>query len=476
MEKLARRRFLTQSAAAIGWASMGTGIHAEDVLPIQVNRLDGSAHRMPDDFTGLSFEMPQLYSPEYFSASNSKLLEAFHGLGQRGVLRLGGSLSEYTRWQPDKGDFSSAKEETAIRSQNNWEWRLANSKSIRADHGAITPASLHALRGFLDATDWRCIYGLNFGSGSPARAADEADHVYRILGPRLLCFQLGNEADFFAGNPLFRSKPYGFEQYWADYQQFVGAVRAVQPQAKFAGPDVANNLAWVREYAERAKGEAPFVSAHHYAMGPAKDPAMNVDRLLARHDHALEKYVAEAGKIVADCGVPFRITECNSCFGGGKDGVSNTFASALWVADFMLQVAAAGCIGVNLHGGGDGLYTPIESIEDAQVLRPLYYGMQFAGKLAGYEIAPCSLPESVNASVYVGRRKRTTCLAIVNKSLERLTVAPDLAQTREIPSECEVLSAPELSTKEGVSLRAVSLRRSKVLAVDPLTAVLFRWG
>jgi len=85
------------------------------------------------------------------------------------------------------------------------------------------------------------------------------------------------------------------------------------------------------------------------------------------------------------------------------------------------------------------------------------------------------LPEGVNASVYVGRRKRTACLAIVNKSLERLTVAPDLAQMREIPSGCEVLSAPELSAKEGVSLRAVSPRRSKVLAIDPLTAVLFRW-
>ena len=52
--------------------------------------------------------------------------------------------------------------------------------SIRADHGAITPASLHALRGFLDATDWRCIYGLNFGSGSSARAADEAVAPPRI--------------------------------------------------------------------------------------------------------------------------------------------------------------------------------------------------------------------------------------------------------------------------------------------------------
>jgi len=454
---------------------MGTLIHAQDVLSIQAGHSEDSACRMPENFTGLSYEMPQLYSPEFFSATNGELLEAFHGLGRHGVLRMGGSLSEFTRWQPERGDFSTAKEDEAIRAQRNWEWRLTNSASIRGGQGAITPASLKELRRFLDATGWQCIYGLNFGSGSAARAADEANHVYRILGRRLLCFQLGNEADLFSSNPLLRHRPYDFEQYWAENRQFVATVRALQPKAQFAGPDVAGNLAWVRRYAERAKGEAPFVSAHHYAMGPAKDPAMNVDRLLARHDSALEKYVTEVGKIVADCGVPFRLTECNSCFGGGKDGVSNTFASALWAADFMLHLASAGCIGVNLHGGGDGIYTPIESSENGQALRPLYFGMQFAGKFAGFEIARYSLPEGVDASAYVARRQKTACIAVVNKSAERLTVAFDLAQTKAIPSACEVLSAPALSAKDGVSLRSVNVHGADAIIVEPFTSVLCRW-
>ena len=42
----------------------------------------------------------------------------------------------------------------------------------------------------------------------------------------------------------------------------------------------------------------------------------------------------------------------------GKQGVSNTFASALWGAELMYQVATRGGIGINFHGGGCGWYTP----------------------------------------------------------------------------------------------------------------------
>lgn len=47
------------------------------------------------------------------------------------------------------------------------------------------------------------------------------------------------------------------------------------------------------------------------------------------------------------------------CFGGGKPGVSNAFASTSWGADYMPHCACAGYAAVNLHSGGDGYYTPI---------------------------------------------------------------------------------------------------------------------
>ena len=72
--------------------------------------------------------------------------------------------------------------------------------------------------------------------------------------------------------------------------------------------------------------------------------------------------------------------------------VSDTFASALWSGDYMLQVAQAGYIGVNLHGGGNGLYTPIAGdTPEGFSARPVYYGMMLAERFAGSTFVEASL-------------------------------------------------------------------------------------
>jgi hypothetical protein len=77
-----------------------------------------------------------------------------------------------------------------------------------------------------------------------------------------------------------------------------------------------------------------------------------------------------------DSKLPFRLTETNSCYQAGKQGVSDTFASALWGGDLMYQLASVGGIGINFHGGGYGWYTPIAGTSrNGFVARPIYYGM-----------------------------------------------------------------------------------------------------
>ena len=56
--------------------------------------------------------------------------------------------------------------------------------------------------------------------------------------------------------------------------------------------------------------------------------------------------------------------ETNSFYGGGKDGVSNSFAAALWTLDYLLVLASYGCAGVNMETGVNHLgkisyYSPI---------------------------------------------------------------------------------------------------------------------
>jgi hypothetical protein len=51
---------------------------------------DAPLATVPQDFVAISFEMPQLYNPNYYAASNASLVLAYRKLSRNGVLRAGG--------------------------------------------------------------------------------------------------------------------------------------------------------------------------------------------------------------------------------------------------------------------------------------------------------------------------------------------------------------------------------------------------
>lgn len=470
--KFDRRSFI----AMTGMLALPARAWAEPLSTITIGAPGTGGVTVPEDFLGLSYETPQLYNHAFFSPHNQQLIEAFRGIAPHGVLRFGGSLSAYSRWRRPGADFGSVKEESAIATQRNWEWKLLDPPLTHPIAGAITPEALRSLRGFLDATGWRCIYGLNFGSGTIARAVDEADYVHRILGPRLLCFQLGNEADFWAGNPLLRGKDYSFDLYWDEYRSFVRAVRARVPKAPFAGPDVAINLDWLARFAERARGDALFCSGHYYGMGPASDPRMDARKLLANGNEKLAQEMAAVEEIATRTGMRFRMTEGNSCFGGGKAGVSDAFASALWGFDYALQTASAGYLGINLHGGGEGFYTPIASSPAGQVLRPLHYGMASFALFLGTRLRVCPIAETLNATSYLADNGRTRLLAIINKSGTPLTIRlADRLGLSTPPSSGHLLSAPALDDKVHIRIEPIVPNSAFLPTVPPYSALTLRW-
>jgi hypothetical protein len=118
--------------------------------------------------------------------------------------------------------------------------------------------------------------------------------------------------------------------------------------------------------------------------------------------------------------LPYRMAEGNSCYNGGKPGVSDAFASALWGADFMLLLAQLGVSGVNLHGGGRGFYTPIAGGGSAPFqVRPLYYGMLVFRAFASGSLVPCKLDAGgINATAYACiNPEGRLALAILNKDV-----------------------------------------------------------
>jgi hypothetical protein len=423
-DEMNRREFLYGAAAATTGIARGEAQGKSITIELSSSHADWPT--VPIDFVGLSYESGQLYNPDYFAPGNAALIKAFRELTHKGVLRMGGHLSNITPWEG--AGRNDPKQVSGVRHgiEDYWEWPLVDPSVQKNKRGMITRAALRNLRGFLDAVDWRLLYGLNFASGSASRAADEAAAVQEILGDRLIAFVIGNEPDGFGEDPFFRDKDYGATQFIAEWETWVKTIRARVPHAQFAGPDTDGNVnTWVLEFARRTRGEPMLLTSHYYGMGPASAPGMTAERLLAKATPKLDAEIAAVHAAQAAAGgTPYRMDEGNSCFGGGKAGVSDTYASTLWAADYMLRAACAGFAGVNLHGGGAGIYTPVESsTEYGAKARPVYYGMQLAQRFAGSRIAPCPLKTPANITAYQGVKQGCTMLAVVNKGASDVEIS-----------------------------------------------------
>jgi hypothetical protein len=438
--------------------------------PIQATlTIDESATlaTVPADFIGLSYESAQLANPAFFAATNKALVALFRELTDQGVLRLGGGTSEFTAFTTEEPQGAPPSDAVGP----------DTSKNVKSDT-PVTPISLRNLRAFLDATNWRCLYGLNLGRGPVERAAEEASYVESILGPRLIAFQLGNEPD--AWRNRYRPATWSYADYWKEWSAAHAAVTARVPNAKFAGPDVSNKVAYVTGFAEDAKKSAPDVvmlTSHYYAMGPAGAPGITIDRLLSPNPK-LERDLATIMDAARAAGLPYRMSEGNSCWNGGQRGVSDTLASALWVADMMLEFASAGCVGVNLHGGGNGYYTPIAgSLAEGFTRRPEYFGMKIMEQLLGATLMRSSLAcDDKRIRAYAARKDDERFALAINKTEQAVVIqAPIGHAQREW-----LLTGPAFDAKEGVALneRRPDAVRNGTLKVPPHSAVLieFRAG
>jgi hypothetical protein len=407
-----RRGFLTASLAAScaalasrsGFA--GTGHGRRLLLSVHPETLGTT---IAPDFTGLSYETSQLSDPTFFAPGNAALASFHRRLGVAGVLRIGGNTSEFGVWTPTATPHPSPP------------------RALGPDTGRrppprrpITPLAIRNLRGFLELSGWRLIYGLNMGTGHPDTVADEAAYVARTMGGKLVAFQLGNEPDLFHRNGL-RPPDYGYPQFAAQWRRYFRAVRRRVPGARFAGPDTADNAEWLVRFADGQRHDVAFLSQHYYAEGPPTDPSMTLGRLL-RPSAGLAAELEAAAAARADTGLPFRLTETNSCYGGGKPGVSDTFASALWAADLMYRLAQAGALGVNFHGGGYGWYTPVAGTRgNGFGARPIYYGMLlFAAAGHGRLVATRMAGAADGALVAHGLKTPDGTLKVVvlNRSLD----------------------------------------------------------
>jgi hypothetical protein len=422
-------RTATMLGALSGWAGETS---AKAVVTVHPER---PGVEIPADFLGISCEKSVL-AENHFRPHNTALENLFRNLGG-GVLRPGGARVESTYWS-----------RTEVSPD-------ANTKKRKT----IGPLALDNLYAFAKESGWRVIHGLNLGANDPAMAADEAAYAMHAGGPTVLALEIGNEPDLYVEHNL-RPAHYGYSQYRGEVEAYHRAILTKLPHAPLAGPATTRTCEWFPGFVADFKDRIALATSHLYPLSakvtdPGSARFASIQNLLnAKTDEVWMPMIEEHQKASRAAGVPFRLGECNSASGGGTDGVSNVFASALWGADFLFDVAQRGVAGINFHGYfEDRGYTPFCYRDNHYVPHPIYYGMLLFHQAARGRIVPveCSTPINVTAHAALGDDRKLR-VVIVNKDLSHSAVASVAPGSPRVKGEVVRLTAPSVASKEGVTL------------------------
>lgn len=234
---------------------------------------------------------------------------------------------------------------------------------------------LHCL---LSATNEPLTVGLNVRKGQLAWAEQIAAEA-RAAATAGLSFSLGNEPDLYPlPNYASLAKPQTDEEATAVglYLQAAGYMRPATDGAPLTGPELSAPAHWQAALpgVVAALG-LQTLGVHAYPLSVCGTPrAATVSGLLSEGVGAAPRRLAW---VVADAAaahaVPV-ITEANSVSCGGKPGVSDSPASAVWGLRFVLSALKTGFAEVRFHFSGNS-YDPFYVRGEEVVKRPLEAAM-----------------------------------------------------------------------------------------------------
>jgi hypothetical protein len=161
-----RRDFLAAGALAFAASAQND----EQTVRVTV-RSDQPLGAIAPDFMALGYEISSVARPGLMSGANRVYVQLVSALGARGVIRIGGNTSDHAPYSATAAPVSSAF------------------------GTVVNDAVLKDLGGFLKATGWKLIWGLDLGKAPEAEAMAEAKTVLSIAGEKLMAVEIGNEPD-----------------------------------------------------------------------------------------------------------------------------------------------------------------------------------------------------------------------------------------------------------------------------------------
>ena len=440
----------------------GLTLAAGESIPAQID-VDATKPGLtiPADFLGISYEKNALVEP-HFKAENTVFVNLHRNLGA-GTLRLGGNKVELTRWQADAS--ASLDKATGL--------------------AVIGRTTLDNFYGFLKATEWKCLHGINLAGNQPDSSADEAAYALKVGGTSILAIELGNEPNLYTNHDL-RKKGYDCPTYLPEAAAAIKVIRARNPGIILAGPATARRPDhWFEDAVAGLKGQLQIGTSHLYALsGGSTNPKSanfpSIENLLLPATMAKDVTMVDEHLAAAKAaGMRYRLAEFNSVSNGGRTGVSDTFVSALWATDFLFSVAAHGADGVNFHCNlKPGSYSPMSTVkgETRYTVHPLYYAMLLFHDAGQGRLLPTKVQSTANLVAHAtlddsGKVR----VVLVNKDLTQDVVATVQVGTRFRAGSVHRLTAPQASSKDGVTYANTTVaadgRWQRTLATEKAVAV-----
>ena len=411
-------------------------------------------------FAGLSYEKSSVHEP-LFTASNSNLIGLFNRIGPS-VLSIGGNSVDQTVWNPT--DAAQTAEQVAA-------------------------SDIASVAAFVKAVGWQCLYGINLGGSAtgattPALAAQEVAYAHQQFGSFLLGIEIGNECDLYGNSGNYYAGNWSLSQLLTLWEQYRSAILATTPNVPITGPaDAGNKSTWTIPFGQAVTKSEITLLTQHYHRANGQSPSSTAAYLITP-DSTLVSDLATLNGGAKSIGIPYRLAECNSVYNGGASGVGDSYASSLWVIDYLFDCALGGAVGVNFHGGGNGTsYTPTaDSNGTVLEARPEYYGILFftlagQGTLYTTQISAGGL----NATAYA---VKTTSgglnIVVVNKDLiqkQNLTLTAQLPQSANSATLLELsqlssgATTPTLTATSGVTIQGqASTSMARSLPPPPTTS------
>jgi hypothetical protein len=299
---------------------------------------------IPANFSGLSFEtlamLPDANGKHLFTPENLPLIRLFNTLGIKN-LRIGGNTAD------------------------------------RPSVGIPSRPDIDKLFAFAKAANVEVIYTLRMRESTPQAAASAAKYIADQYKSQIVCFAIGNEPDIYA-------KEYpNYRKLWTD---FTDAILDIAPDAKFCGPSTTQGKAeWARNFANDFghSGKVKLLAQHSYPGGSGRK-VTNVDAGRARilspeFAPSYDKFETSFAPEALANGIPYRVEETNNFYNGGAEGVSNSFASALWGLDYLHWWASHGAAGINFHTG--------DQVAAGEQQAPCWYALFWKAE-NGYAVHP----------------------------------------------------------------------------------------